>query len=1208
MSENVIDRSELRRYLLGELNDEARLDFVEERLLVDDDFFNEYELVKEDLIDQYVRNELPPAEHASFEQHFLTTPERQEHVTHMQALTRFAGSNLPHVAAEAPVKKTSVKTDWSSRLRWLWSTPSPAWKYAFVLLLVVGLGFVTWRGFFYRSDLDQGLLALKTAYRLQRPVEPRVSGLEYAPLPNTRGSGSSGVDQIARERADRLLRYAETDKPGAASYRGLALLYLTELKFDQAIEQFKRALALDPKNAQLHSDLAAALLEKGKLDDQNGDQGKSVQEFAESLEHLNQALDLDPSLLDALFNRALCHQYMGLPQLAAEDWRKYLEKDSQSPWADEARKNLKLIESQPPKSSQTKETILPSFLQAYETRDDEKAWQVLSMNRDVTGTFVENELIDKYLALQQDGQTDEANKVLSALTYAEELESKRAKDRYLTDLLGFYKSARGQWQALIEARDLLKQGHKSLQTQNPEAAVDSYSKARAIFAQLGNETESLYAAYPTAHAYLLMHEPARSLSIFETIARDSEARQYRWLLSQSLGGVGNVQIGLNNYSAAVLSTTQAEEIAEQTGDIKGLMKLLDQLSNVYTRMGNYSKAIERQKQSLALVNQYPVDLLQGWRSNFLMAIPLHLLGFDAAAESFQKESLRIAKQSNVPYYLCRSYIGLGVIYGNQQKYDEAQKNVRLAFDLAKSINSEATRNDTIAYSSLQLGHLYRRAGDFNKAMESYEDVLKTFNDADYPAFIYAAHKGKLLSCLAQGGCPAADKEIEATLRLFENYRSRILEEENKFIFFDAEQNVYDAVIEYEYTINRNSLEAFDFSERSRARSLLGLATEPDSVEINSHHRNPRHSVAVQPLSAAEIAARMPAQSQLLQFSVLPQKILIWLINGSNVQAFEQKIDAGVLRGKAARFLHLLSSHASDDQKELKTISTEFYDLLIKPAESALDRNKQLCVVPDKVLNDLPYAAFISSSSGKYLVDEYVLTRAPSSTLSIVSSENARQRDTGTAETLLSVGNPRFDQASFPTLADLPSAKKEADEVARLYNSSSLLTGIKAVKSRVVAEMEKADVIHLALHAVIDEQSPLRSKLLFTKDASESSSGGDTLEIQEISKMRLPQTRLVVLSACQSAVGHYYDGEGMIGISRPFVANGVPLVVASLWAVDSDATAELMINFHRFRTSGKASTAEALTQAQRAMLNSSERRYQQPYYWAPFVTIGGYARF
>src|SRR6476619_141288 len=100
MSENVIDRSELRKYLLGELKDEARLGFVEERLLLDDDFFNEYELVKEDLIDQYVRHELPPAEHESFEQHFLTTPERHEHVRHMQALTRFANSSLANVAAE----------------------------------------------------------------------------------------------------------------------------------------------------------------------------------------------------------------------------------------------------------------------------------------------------------------------------------------------------------------------------------------------------------------------------------------------------------------------------------------------------------------------------------------------------------------------------------------------------------------------------------------------------------------------------------------------------------------------------------------------------------------------------------------------------------------------------------------------------------------------------------------------------------------------------------------------------------------------------------------------------------------------------------------------------------------------------------------------------------------------------------------------------
>jgi CHAT domain-containing protein len=280
--------------------------------------------------------------------------------------------------------------------------------------------------------------------------------------------------------------------------------------------------------------------------------------------------------------------------------------------------------------------------------------------------------------------------------------------------------------------------------------------------------------------------------------------------------------------------------------------------------------------------------------------------------------------------------------------------------------------------------------------------------------------------------------------------------------------------------------------------------------------------------------------------------------------------------------------------------------LIRPAEAALDRNKQVCIVPDKALNYLPYGAFISSSTGKYLTEEYVVTRAPSTTIFIKSSENALKRAAATSERLASVGNPRFDPGTFPTLADLPAAKRESEQVARLYSAPPSLTGEKALKSRAVSEMQNADIIHWALHAVVDERSPLRSKLVFAKDAS--SEGADTLELGEIYNYRLPHTRLVVLSACQSGAGRYYDGEGMIGISRPFIAKGVPLVVASLWPVDSDATAELMINFHRNRKPGSISTAEALTLAQRAMLTSSDRRYRHPYYWAPFVTIGGYARF
>jgi len=117
-----------------------------------------------------------------------------------------------------------------------------------------------------------------------------------------------------------------------------------------------------------------------------------------------------------------------------------------------------------------------------------------------------------------------------------------------------------------------------------------------------------------------------------------------------------------------------------------------------------------------------------------------------------------------------------------------------------------------------------------------------------------------------------------------------------------------------------------------------------------------------------------------------------------------------------------------------------------------------------------------------------------------------------------------------------------------------------------------------------------------------------LRAYEIYPMKLPRTRLVVLSGCQTGVEQQYRGEGAVGLAYPFLGAGVPLVVASLWAVDSESTAELMIDFHEGRRVHPLPTAEALRQAQLHMLHGPNERYRQPYYWASFVTIGGSADF
>ena len=80
----------------------------------------------------------------------------------------------------------------------------------------------------------------------------------------------------------------------------------------------------------------------------------------------------------------------------------------------------------------------------------------------------------------------------------------------------------------------------------------------------------------------------------------------------------------------------------------------------------------------------------------------------------------------------------------------------------------------------------------------------------------------------------------------------------------------------------------------------------------------------------------------------------------------------------------------------------------------------------------------------------------------------------------------------------------------------------------------------------------------------------------------------------------------MSIARPFLARGVPLVVASLWPVNSSATADLMVSFHALRKREQLPTAEALRQAQLEMLHGENQLYREPYYWASFNIIGGYS--
>jgi CHAT domain-containing protein len=288
-----------------------------------------------------------------------------------------------------------------------------------------------------------------------------------------------------------------------------------------------------------------------------------------------------------------------------------------------------------------------------------------------------------------------------------------------------------------------------------------------------------------------------------------------------------------------------------------------------------------------------------------------------------------------------------------------------------------------------------------------------------------------------------------------------------------------------------------------------------------------------------------------------------------------------------------------------------YDLLLKPAEQQLKGKTSLCIVPDGILWDLPFQA-LQPRNGRYLLEDYSISYAPS--LSVLRQMSVQKKREGTLTSLLAFGNPTMPneiaaniKATYrgETLGPLPEAEVEVSALKDIWGplSSRVLIGANARKNLFRSEASKYKIIHLATHGILDDTSPMYSRLIMARAENDPNDDG-MLEAREIMQLDL-RADLVVLSACDTARGRIGAGEGMIGMSWSFFIAGVPTMVASQWKVDSASTARLMIEFHkRLRQealTGPQTKASALQQAALGLMK--DPRYRHPYFWAGFVMIG-----
>jgi CHAT domain-containing protein len=1191
---------ELRAYLLGQLSDE-KAEQIESRLLTEPEYQEEYDIVVNEITDDYVAGRFEGKELHQVEDYFFKSSARREKLGFALAIKQRA--------AEPIVGKKIEK--------------SRFWPYlaiAAALLIAVGGGLYIWRILSRNAEVDNGLVALQAAYRNERPFESRISNFNYAPYVSTRGQSDAGnIDQDSLHLAELKLLDAAKTNPTPASQYAFGKVCLAKKQFDEAIKWFDEALKGDPKSAQIYSDLGAAWLEKGKADVEQGKTdpsgtlaGRGMEELGRSLENLNRTLDLDGSSLEALFNRALCHQHIQLPEKAEEDWREYLKRDATSPWANEARRGLELLEQEKTKTSRTREQIIQDFVAAYVARDDNDAWAAFAQGRERTGNFIIEDSIDEYLMMLANNRVDEASDRLHLITYVGLIEKARAGDEFNIDRSRFYEQATAdQRDRIVQARDLLKSGYALYLKSELEAALSSFSTARDIFSAAKDQCDALITQAFIGQVYLRIPNAKKGLEIFGQISKQAQEKNYRWLFVQSLLGMSDAQSSLDEISKSLDFANQSLPLAEKLSDNVSLIRGLQVAVSSHLTVNEYQRSLGAVARALT-VRESNLDPKIKWPFYHEGALNFHFLKLPAAALEFEKEALRLAEASGVPLLLSRSYERLGFIYWQQGNFPKAKDDGERAYAEGEKISSDLSRTNLMAHSALFLGKLYRESRDFSKAIEEYDQALALYKTLELGIHLYEAHKGKFLALMESNRDDEAEGELVTTITLFENYRQKIAEESARDRFFDVEQDTYDLAIYFEYFRKKDVYKALDFAEMSRARSLLELMTSGGHVIADRGSLEINLKAGTTSLKATEIQTRIADGVQLLEYAILDHRLVAWVINKQTIRSTSVDFDADKVDKGVRDFLKVLSS-PQPNQADAARIGRALFTAVIGSTRNLLDDHVQLCIISDKNLNLLPFAALISPSSGRYLAEDFALETSPSATAFIESSDNAQQRANNTPEKLLSVGDPAFDRTEFAYLPGLPASRREVEEIALLYDTNPLV-GRAAVAREIKLRLREADVIHLATHALIDRESPLKSKLVLAANQNrdifpdDRKGQEDSLQASEIYSMVLPRTRLVVLSACNTGIEQAYRGEGGIGFARPFIAAGVPLVVASLWPVESEATADFMISFHKYRKQQHLSTVEALHRAQLEFIHNPQPNSSPNFGWAAFVAMGGYALF
>ena len=700
---------------------------------------------------------------------------------------------------------------------------------------------------------------------------------------------------------------------------------------------------------------------------------------------------------------------------------------------------------------------------------------------------------------------------------------------------------------------------------------------------------------------------------------------------------GQLEIALQKYEEAL-------EYIRKAKQPRGVTVVKWSIGRILFFAGKYPEALDKFQESVreaALLNEPAV-----------LAMCLEFLGRTqdakgdptSALQSLET-ALKLYSDANNPMEVARTRALIGQVHENAGRFDQArgyyQHALRTFGDHSDRVNESAT---LFALGRLEMksGNYDHAAAHLRQSIELTENMRRKSTSRDLTAAFSATVHDRYehyIECLMRNHRdPASLFYVVLAFETSESARARSLAELLRITDTNLLSNVDPELSQQERSLRqllrvkedaRVALlrSKYEKSQLEKLDAELGrLNAEYRSVVATINQRYPAFEQLTQPrgwdLQRIQKEVIGDDDTVLLEYLLGPRKSYVWAVTRNGFTSHELPSQTEITEA-VKKVYDLISVRPTPaTQSNLDQATDELARMILSPVADQL-KKKRIVVAADSALNYIPFQILPDAKNAKPLVAEHEVINVPSASILGELREEAERRGVRN-KILAAFGNPVFaDQKQNEQIASSRSIEIKGDStdpasIGRLFYSAREIENLREVASAeqtyaatesdatrdrlLNMDFSQFAILHFATHGSLLPSRPENSGLWLSTINREGQKVDGFVGLQDIYSLRAP-VDLVVLSACQTGLGKDLRGEGLIGLTRGFMYAGATSVVASVWKVEDEATAELMKRFYTEMLKNGKTPSEALRLAQNSI--RQEPQWSAPHYWAGFTLQGEY---